>query len=91
MSIQAEINKVEKRIAQAEWRLNYLRIISRFRKVSEEFCLKRKLCTTTAKNGTLHCAQPAMFCFQTGSGKKRYVCSECRLQLDQIPDTCEWI
>jgi hypothetical protein len=83
-TLQQQLVLARKRYAQAEFRLNYLERVVQFRKVSLDYCLRLHLCTTSAEGGTLHCAQPASFVWDTKNGKG-YACSQCSMNAPQKP------
>lgn len=74
------LEKARKALERAEFRFDYLETIQHFRHISRETCIRRQLCHTSAKNGTLHCAQPAAFFFRGHDDEVYFVCFECALK-----------
>lgn len=59
--------------------LDYARTVGHFRRISEQTCVRKKLCCTSGENAMLRCAKPAAYCYKINNGETRYSCAGCWL------------
>lgn len=66
-----------------DFKRRYLESIKYFRNVSHDYCIRKVLCTTSAEQGKMHCARPAISAFRHKDARKfakhgiKLVCMSC--------------